>query len=248
MTSAAPTPAIVLVTGSSRGIGRALAARFHAEGAHVILHGRDEAALRRVADGLSADGRVSWLAADLRDAAQIDRLFGEIAERFGRLDVLVNNAGVTLTGSFAAQSPEALRHLLDINLRAPLLCTRAAFRLMKSAGRGTVINISSNVAAVPLPLLAAYSSTKAALEALTDSLRQELMDAGIGMFLIAPGAVDTDIVKSHTPEFEARYDGAIERLAPETIADAAIGCWQLARHAHLKQIVLEHFPARSQGA
>ncbi len=242
MSHAANAPAVVLITGSSRGIGRALAERLHAEGAHVILHGRDAATLRQVAEGLADPERVTQLVADLADSAQIERLFAEVEARFGRLDLLVNNAGATLTGPFAGQPSAALRQLIDVNLRAPLLCTRAAFRLMKPRGQGTVINISSNVAAMPLPLLTAYSSTKAALEALTHALREELMDAGIRMFLVAPGAVDTDIVKSYTRDFVERYDGAIRRLDPATVADAVMGCWRLAGEAHWKQIVLEHFP------
>lgn len=229
---------VVLVTGASRGIGRAVARAFHSAGARVVVTSTSAEGLAPIARELAALA----IPADLARPEAIERLFADVDAAYGRLDVLVNNAGVTLTGSFEHHSVTDLRQLIDVNLRAPLLCSRAAFSIMRRAGRGTVVNVSSGAAARPMALLAAYSSVKAALSALTESLRQEFTDAGLRMFVVEPGAVDTEIVSRHTPEFEARYNQAIRRMPPETVADVILKLCAVTDACHPARVVVDHLP------
>jgi len=229
---------VVLVTGASRGLGRSVARAFHRAGARVVVSATSAEGLADVARELGALA----IPADLARPAEIDRLFAAVDAAYGRLDVLVNNAGVTLTGPLEGQSADDLRRLVDVNLRAPLLCSRAAFSIMRREGRGTVVNVSSGAASRPMVLLAAYSSVKAALSALTVSLRQEFVDAGLRMFVVEPGAVDTEIVSHHTPEFEARHHGAIRRMPPEVVAEVILRLCSVTDACHPARVVVDHLP------
>jgi NAD(P)-dependent dehydrogenase (short-subunit alcohol dehydrogenase family) len=236
---------VVLVTGSSRGIGRAVARAFLDEGARVLLHGRDAAGLERARAELGVPAGDA-LCADLARPAEIDALFDAVAA-LGGLDVLVNNAGVALSGPFERHEPAALADLLSINVRAAERCGRRALALMAPRGRGLIIDISSNVATAPLPLLAAYSASKAALEALALVLRDEAAPRGVQVMVVAPGAVDTDIGLAEDPEFDGRFNRGIVRLRPEAVAVAVLCACRLARAGSPRSLVFEHAVARLGG-
>jgi NADP-dependent 3-hydroxy acid dehydrogenase YdfG len=230
---------IVLVTGATRGIGESIAQAFHAAGATVLLHGRNRDRLEAVREGLGlASGNA--IEADLRSATDIEALFAEIAQRHAGLDILINNAGVSLSGPFIQHSAEQLRELLDINVRAVHLCCRHALPLMQARGGGAIVNISSNIATKPLPFLAAYGASKAAVEALSSALRQEVAPYGIKVMAIAPGAVQTEMSTEIDPEFASKFNQNITRLQPSAVAEAILALCHFSDQGNPKTFIFEH--------
>ncbi len=178
----------VLITGASSGIGRALAHRLGAEGAQLILTARSKERLDQVASEVSpAEAEV--YPADLCDTASIDALCEDVQRRYGRIDILINNAGVGLYAPSYDTSPKSVRRLVDLNFLAPVELTR---RFSPTIPRGgAVVNISSIAGKVPLPWLTLYSASKYALNAFSDGLRMELGKRGIAVLCVCPGYVDT---------------------------------------------------------
>ncbi len=179
----------VLITGASGGIGGACAQRFAALGCRLILTGRsrdllDELALRlRPAD-------TTVIPADLTDSASLSQLCDQVHERFERLDILINNAGVGLYAPSFESRPEKVRQLFELNFFAPVELVRRLLPLIPSGG--SVVNVSSIAGKVPLPWLNIYSASKYALNAYSDGLRMELDGSGIQVLCVCPGYVGTD--------------------------------------------------------
>jgi NAD(P)-dependent dehydrogenase (short-subunit alcohol dehydrogenase family) len=164
--------AVVLVTGGSRGIGAGIARAFLAAGAQVVVCGRSAPADTE----LPAEGtlRAQFIGCDVRDADAVTRLFAEVAQRFGRLDVLVNNAGGGPPGELTGAAPRLIERIIQLNLTAPLLCAQAANRIMQQQGEGgCIINIGSVAGERPSPGTAAYGAAKAGLLHATTSLAME---------------------------------------------------------------------------
>jgi glucose 1-dehydrogenase len=185
----------VLVTGSSRGIGRAIALRLAREGADVAVNytrSADEA--REVLAGVEAAGRRGVIVqADLRSAAEARRLIEEAARQHGRLDALVNNAGGGTAGPFTEVTEEDYDHVVDLNLKGVFFASQAFARHLIGAGRpGRIINISSVHEEIPLPGQAAYCAAKGGVKLLTRDLAVELARHGITVNAVAPGAIATD--------------------------------------------------------
>jgi len=184
-----------LVTGSSRGIGRAIALRLAREGADVVVnYSRSEAEAREVVAGVEAAGRRGLaLKADLRRADEARRLVEEAAAGLGRLDILVNNAGGGRAGAFTEVTEEDYDHVVDLNLKGVFFATQAFARLLIAAGRpGRVINISSVHEELPLPGQASYCAAKGGVKVLTRDLAVDLARHGITVNAIAPGAIATE--------------------------------------------------------
>ena len=178
----------VLITGASSGIGRALAHRPGAKGARLILTARSQERLEQVAAEVSPAEPVVC-PADLCNAASIAALCDEVRERFGRIDILINNAGVGLYAPSFDSSPDKVRRLFELNFLAPVELTR---RLSPAIPRGgAVVNVSSIAGKVVLPWLTLYSASKYALNAFSDGLRMELSKRGISVLCVCPGYVDT---------------------------------------------------------
>ncbi|HIE94133.1 MAG TPA: SDR family oxidoreductase [Acidobacteria bacterium] len=184
-----------IVTGGSRGIGLATAAALRSTGANVLICGRSADALAEAVDRLRADsasgGLVTSAKVDVGEPNQAERLIRTAVDEMGGLDILINNAGVGRFAPLAELSDEDWRETLDTNLSGAFYCCRAAIPVMRSRGHGWIINVSSLAGQHPFAGGAAYCASKAALNALTESLMQEVRQDHIRVSCVVPGSVDT---------------------------------------------------------
>jgi NAD(P)-dependent dehydrogenase (short-subunit alcohol dehydrogenase family) len=200
---------VALVTGAARGIGLATAKLFLAEGWRVALLDIDAATLKAAVASLANPKSTLMLVCDVSDAKQVAESMDGIAQRFGRLDALVNNAGVAVFATVMDTSDDDWRRVLAVNLTGPFLCAKAAVPLMREHG-GAIVNITSISAVRASTLRSAYGTSKAGLAHLTKQLAVELASSGIRVNAVAPGPVDTAMAKAvHTPEIRADYHDAI---------------------------------------
>ncbi len=200
----------VLVTGGGRGIGRAIALRFAEDGARVFVNFfvNREAAEKTARDIELRGGRAHLVQADLKDPAEIQRIFAEVAQAAGRLDVLVSNAGSGVLKPALDLSAKHWDWVLATNARPLLLCAQAAAKLMGSGGR--IVALSSLGSARAIPAYAAVGVSKAALEALTRYLAVELASRGIAVNTVSAGAVETEVWRA-IPDGEALLAAARAR-------------------------------------
>jgi len=201
---------VALVTGAARGIGLAVAKRFLGEGWRVALLDIEEQLLRNAVAGLESPERTMGLHCDVSDASAVNAAMAALSGRFGRLDALVNNAGVAVFAPLLETSDQDWERVLAVNLTGPFLCTKAAAPLMREHGGGAIVNITSISAVRASTLRSAYGTSKAGLAHLTKQLAVELAALGIRVNGVAPGPVDTAMAKAvHTPEIRADYHDAI---------------------------------------
>jgi NAD(P)-dependent dehydrogenase (short-subunit alcohol dehydrogenase family) len=186
---------IALVTGGGAGIGRAIAETFAREGAKVMIADRDGDAAKEVADAIvKSNGAAAAHEVDVTDTAQVKKLMEEIGVAHGRLDVLVNNAGVGERGDFRHLSDEAWARVWSVNLDGTVRCAREAFDLLKASGKASIINLSSIMATKHTRQMAVYSATKGAVSALSRSLAVEYAPYGIRVNTLLPGYVETALI------------------------------------------------------
>jgi NAD(P)-dependent dehydrogenase (short-subunit alcohol dehydrogenase family) len=186
---------IALVTGAGAGIGRAIAETFAREGAQVVVADIDGEAAKTTADAIvKANGAASAHEVDVTDTPQVQALMKAIGEAHGRLDVLVNNAGVGERADFRHLSDEAWDRVWKVNLDGTVRCAREAFDLMRASGKASVINLSSIMAAKHTRQMAVYSATKGAVSALSRSLAVEYAPYGIRVNTLIPGYVETALI------------------------------------------------------
>lgn len=201
---------VALVTGAARGIGLATAKRFLAEGWRVALLDIDNDTLSKSHAALAAPERTLALHCDVSDAARVPQMFSHLGERFGRLDALVNNAGIAIFKPLMETTLEDWSRTLAVNLTGPFICTQAAVPLMRETGGGSIVNITSISSLHASTLRVAYGTSKAALAHLTKQQAVELAALGIRVNAVAPGPVDTAMAKAvHTPEIRADYHDTI---------------------------------------
>jgi NAD(P)-dependent dehydrogenase (short-subunit alcohol dehydrogenase family) len=201
---------VALVTGAARGIGLATAKRFLAEGWRVALLDIEAELLKSAVTALADPDSTLALPCDVSDAKAVAGAMGAIERRFGRLDALVNNAGVAMFAPLLDTSDEDWKRVLEVNLTGPFLCTKAAAPLMREHGGGAIVNITSISAVRASTLRSAYGTSKAGLAHLTKQLAVELASLGIRVNGVAPGPVETAMAKAaHTPEIRADYHDAI---------------------------------------
>ncbi len=184
----------VIVTGGSEGIGAATARKFADAGARLVLVARNRKKLESIAGELRDKTQVEIFPMDVADAEACVNLLKKAEFEFGRIDVLVNNAGYHERGLVESVPAEALGRIVDVNLRAPIVLTRLALPYLRAAGGGAVINVGSLAGRTPVPGSAVYSASKSGLRAFTHALAEELRGQGIKVALVAPGPVDTGFI------------------------------------------------------
>jgi NAD(P)-dependent dehydrogenase (short-subunit alcohol dehydrogenase family) len=186
---------IALVTGAGAGIGRAIAETFAREGAQVVVADRDGEAAREVDDAIvKSNGSAKAETVDVTDTEQVKALMGRLAEKFGRLDVLVNNAGVGERSDFRHLDDAAWDKVWKTNVDGTVRCAREAFDLLKASGKASIINLSSVMATKHTRQMSVYSATKGAVSALSRSLAVEYAPYGIRVNALCPGYVETALI------------------------------------------------------
>ncbi len=188
---------VAIVTGGTRGIGYAIVKKFIEEGAKVALCGSSEKtateALAKIRQECpEADVMAVW--PKVSDPADVAKSFGMVRERFGRVDILANNAGISQSTSIYDYTEDEFDKILDLNVKAVMVCSQAAARIMKPQGGGVIINTSSMVSIYGQPSGCAYPASKSAVNGITKSLARELAKDGIRVNAVAPGITRTDMV------------------------------------------------------
>lgn len=212
-----------IVTGSTRGIGRAVAQALADSGARVAVVGRDRERASQVASEIGHNA--AGFACDVTDTAQIATLIADVEKEFGGIDILVNNAGVTRDNLVMRLKDEDWDAVMNANLRGAFAAIRAVSRGMMKKRNGRIINMASVVGLMGNKGQANYAASKAGLIALTKSVAKELGSRGILVNAIAPGFVETEMTDAMTPEARAALNGLIplERLGkPEDIASTVV--------------------------
>jgi short-subunit dehydrogenase len=209
------TGAVVLVTGASAGIGRVAAARFAVKGARVLVHGRDPERTRQVADEVGGHA----LIADLASPQDRQRLAEAAVEAFGRVDVLVNNAGFGYLGPVSTMAVDVIRRLIEVDMLAAIELTRSLLPMMIERQRGAICFVTSIAGRTGVAGEAVYSATKAGLDAFADSLRVETAGCGVNVSVVVPGVVDTGFFETRgTPYTRSRP----RPISAETVAEAVV--------------------------
>jgi NAD(P)-dependent dehydrogenase (short-subunit alcohol dehydrogenase family) len=222
---------VALVTGASRGVGRAIAEALAHECCKVIITGRDEEALASTSAAISRNGSSAFARhCDVRSSESVDSLARAIRKQFKRLDILINNAGVAHAAATIDKLPiESWRDVIDTNLTGLFLVTRALLPLMHPGG--TIINNLSVSATMVFPETSAYNASKHGALGFTDTLREELRPRGIRVISLIPGATDTDIWNQFWPD--APRD---KMMSPASIAQAVVCAVKLPENATISKL------------
>ena len=199
-----------IVTGGTRGIGFAIVKKYLENGANVVLAGSRQESVEKALKQLSAyEGRIMGIWPDLCDPEAVARDFAAVKERFGRVDILANNAGVSSRTSLYEYTLEEFSKIMDINVKAVFVCSQAAARIMKEQGGGVIINTSSMVGEYGQPSGCGYPASKFAVNGLTKSLARELAKDQIRVNAAAPGVTRTDMVAALPQEMVDRISAGI---------------------------------------
>jgi short-subunit dehydrogenase len=184
----------VIVTGGSEGVGAAAARLFAEAGANLMLVARNRKNLEAIAAELRDKARVAIFPMDVSDADSCVDLVKKALFEFGRIDVLVNNAGFHVRGDVESATADELARTIDVNLRAPIVLTRLVLPHIREAGGGAIINVASLAGRTPVPGSAAYSASKFGLRAFAFSLAEEIRDSGIKLAVVSPGPIATQFI------------------------------------------------------
>ena len=186
----------VIITGGSEGVGAAAARMFADAGANLLLVARGKKNLDAIAEELRDKTRVEVFVMDVSDATACADLFKKAQFEFGRIDVLVNNAGYHKRGLAETVDAVDMGRMIDVNLKAPIMLSRLALPYLRDAGGGVIINVGSLAGRAPVPNSATYSASKSGLRAFTYALYEELRGSGIKIAIVSPGPIDTGFIMS----------------------------------------------------
>lgn len=207
---------VAIVTGASSGIGEATVMELASRGASVVAAARSVERLEELARRAAAYG-VRIVETDVADRDSVEAMVARVTEEFGRIDVLVNNAGLGLSGRVAELRAEDLRYVFEVNTIGPLNCVQAALPLMGGGGR--IINVSSVVGKRAIPKVGGYCSTKFALNALSDALRVEVADRGVTVTSVYPGTTRTSFRDNSRRTKDEKRGWRPKGVAPERVAE-----------------------------
>jgi len=210
---------VCIITGASNGIGLATARRFVSEGFRVVICGRRPEALETAATSIGNADSVVSVVGDVGSLDTRKKLIDTAVEKFGRLDVLVNNAGAAPLGEIESIDESTFENVISTNIRSIFSLTQLAWPIMKGQGGGSIVNISSLAAIDPFPGFSIYGASKAWLETFTKAMAAEGDDHSIRVCCVRPGAVETDLLRGLFPDFPAE-----ECVSPEDIANKVWDC------------------------
>ncbi|MBG80035.1 MAG: ketoreductase [Phycisphaerae bacterium] len=232
-------PRTMIVSGGGSGIGQAIVQLLAARGDHVVICGRRESALLETARSCEAQpGKVVTVVADLAMAGEEDRVVDAAMSIEGRIDAVINNAGRTWPVSFPEWDEDELDHVLQVNLRGPVRLVKAAWSSLVKA-RGCVVNLSSLAVLMPFPGNGAYGVSKSALDGFTRAIHVEASESGVRAFSIAPGAVETEMLRTIVDESMLPQN---KTMHPDEIAGLVLECLDGHRDAHAGQTLLAAIP------
>lgn len=206
---------VALVTGASRGIGRAVAQQLAKAGATVILTATNAQSLSQVVEHMGGDHQA--IPADLANEQAIEALVAEVERKHGRLDILVNNAGVTFSGDLAYTTAADWDRCMTVNARGAFLLCRAALPLLRQGSDSCIVNVSSVVGVKGYARQTAYTASKHALRGFSLALAEELFPEGIRVHVVCPGGVDTDMVQNVRPDIPKE-----QLIGPAEVAEAIL--------------------------
>lgn len=230
---------VAIVTGSSRGIGKAIALRFGEEGAKVVVAARRKSLCEQVARQICQKGGDAFvIQTDVSHEQQVDALFEKTVQQYGAVDIVVNNAGIFGGRRIAETTTKAFDNVMSVNLRGTFFCCRAAFKHMKKQGGGVILNMSSVAGVQAWAGTGAYSASKHGVMALSRSLAEEGRPFGIRVSAICPGGVANDLVDASQEEILRS-----EKISPFDIAETAIYLATLGKYAVVHQIVVDRWAA-----
>jgi 3-oxoacyl-[acyl-carrier protein] reductase len=220
---------VAVVTGASRGIGRAIAEALAREGMKLVIGARSAGPLEEAARGLGAE--VEVVAGDVGDEAVASRLVDTAVRRFGRLDVVVNNAGIGHHGPIEAMDPAEFDRVYRTNVRGPFLVMKAAIPVMRRQKSGTLVTLASLAGKNPVPNRSAYAASKWAMIGLSRSVLQEVRKDGIRVIILEPGSTLTEF--GHDP---AKMAQAEKLVRPEDVAAVLVAALKLPARATVSEI------------
>ena len=230
---------VAIVTGSSSGIGKAIALRFGTEGAKVVVTARRMALCEETVAQITKVGGEAWaIQTDVADERQVERLIDQTVKRYGRLDILVNNAGVFGGKRLADTTTKDFDEVMNVNLRGTFFCCRAGFKQMKQQGGGTIINMSSVAGLQAWAGTGTYSASKHGIMALTKSLADEGRPHHIKVSAICPGSVADDLVDASLEDILRS-----EKIDPFDVAEAAVYLATLGKYTVVHQVVIDRLGA-----
>jgi 3-oxoacyl-[acyl-carrier protein] reductase len=211
----------VIVTGGSKGIGRAICLALAMEGANIIIAARNESKIKEIVDKLKKRGsKALTIQADVRNEEDVRHLISRTVDEYGRLDILINNAGVAHKKRLEETTLEEYNEIMDTNLKGVFLCTKYAIPHIRNSQNGKIINISSGAGLHGIPELSVYCASKFGVNGITESIASELAGE-IKVYSICPGGVDTDMYRSlfgHRPKLKPEHiaEKVLELVSPDS--------------------------------